>query len=70
MRPTIWALSLWLGLAVSAGAQTPQATPSPSDAPASAPKLTPSAPGAKAYFVDLKDGVVYATSHNSTVAVD
>lgn len=51
MRPAIWALTVWLGAGLAAAAQTPEPTPA-----ASAPALTPSAPGAKAYFVDLNDG--------------
>ncbi len=45
MKPTIWALMVWL-IALSAGALAPAAA------------LTPSPPGAKVYFVDLKDGAV------------
>jgi len=48
MRLAIWALLAWLGVAALA---------SPSFAQnADKPALTPSPPGAKAYFVDLKDG--------------
>ena len=60
MRTSIWALSLWLGLGLPVAAQTPQATPSTPATPAAAPALTPSPPGAKAYFVDLKEGATIA----------
>ena len=56
MRPTKWALILWLGLGLPVAAQSPEPTPSISPTPASKPAQTPSAPGAKAYFVDLKEG--------------
>lgn len=52
MRLATWTAMVWLGLGLAAAAQTPVATPTS----ASTPALTPSAPGAKAYFVDLKDG--------------
>jgi hypothetical protein len=54
MRPAKWALMTWLAASIAATAQTPSPTPTISS-PA-APALTPSAPGAKAYFVDLKEG--------------
>ncbi len=43
---------------MSAAAQTPQ--PTPTSAETAKPELTPSPPGAKAYFVDLKDGATIA----------
>lgn len=58
MRPANWALIAWIGLAVPAAAQTP--TPSSAPAETAKPALTPSPPGAKAYFVDLKDGATIA----------
>ena len=51
MRLATWTLIAWLGAGLAAAAQSPQPTPS-----TGAPAGTPSAPGAKAYFVDLKDG--------------
>ena len=65
MRLANWALIAGLALtpALSA-AQTPQPSPEPAApaAPAtpSAPALTPSPPGAKAYFIDVKDGATLA----------
>ena len=56
MRPIKWTVVAWLGACLAAAAQTPPATPSAEPPAASAPAPTPSAPGAKAYFVDLKDG--------------
>jgi len=47
MRLAVWALLAWLGVVALA---------SPSWAQSDKPALTPSPPGAKAYFVDLKDG--------------
>jgi hypothetical protein len=58
MRPATWALIAWLGLGLSAVAQTPQPTPTSSET--AKPELSPSPPGAKAYFVDLKDGATIA----------
>ncbi len=68
MRPANWALIAWLAFGLSAEAQTPQPTPAATPAASSAPtpeassaqRLTPSPPGAKAYFVDLKDGATIA----------
>jgi len=69
MRPAVWTMIAWLTLGLSAAAQTPQPTPSaeatkPAEtakpAEAAKPGRTPSAPGAKAYFIDLKDGATIA----------
>ena len=60
MRPAKWALILWLGLGLSATAQTPQPTPATAPTAEGAPALAPSPPGAKAYFVDLKEGATIA----------
>jgi hypothetical protein len=75
MRPAngaliAWFGAAWLGLA-PALAQTAAPTPAASSVPAkpaepaksaepAKPALTPSKPGAKAYFVDLKDGATIA----------
>jgi hypothetical protein len=61
MRLAKWTLIVWLGAGLAAAAQTP----SPSPTAAGAPALTPSTPGAKAYFVDLKDGATIPP--NSTI---
>ena len=60
MRPTKWALVLWLGLGLPVAAQTPQPTSSTTPTAEGAPALTPSPPGAKVYFVDLKEGATIA----------
>ncbi len=57
MRPVVWTMMAWLGAGLAAAAQTPEPTPSVAPSP---PASTPSAPGAKAYFVDLKDGATIA----------
>ena len=56
MRLAKWTLIFWLGAGLAAAAQSPEPTPSAVPTATSAPAQTPSAPGAKAYFVDLKDG--------------
>ncbi len=60
MRPVKWALVLSLGLSLTAAAQTLEPAAATSPTPASAAARTPSPPGAKAYFVDLKDGATIA----------
>jgi len=52
MRVAVWALLVWLGVVALASPSWAQT--------ADKPALTPSPPGAKAYFVDLKDGATIA----------
>jgi hypothetical protein len=58
MRPVKWALIAWMSFGLSATAQTPQPTPSATEA--GKPARTPSPAGARAYFVDLKEGATIA----------